>query len=125
MHQNITSLSNKNLPKLRVAPGNNSDAHIYLTMYQTIAKKEHVQKELRDLDRRTKRAKQKLAMLDEQISKYPALPPELKNPTQSQTKQHTSMLKKYKTLNLFDKTSTTERGSTQNGTKFTTISMGY
>ena len=48
MHQNITSLSNKNLPKLRVAPGNNSDAHIYLTMYQTIAKKEHVHEQIKD-----------------------------------------------------------------------------
>ncbi|MBS9769125.1 MAG: hypothetical protein MK289_22110 [Trichodesmium sp. ALOHA_ZT_67] len=125
MHQNISSLSHKNLPRPKGIPGNNSDAHMYLSMYQTIAKKEHVEKELRDLERRTKKAKQKLAMLEEQISKYPALSPELKNPTQSQTKQHTSMLKKHKTLNVFDKTSTTGRGSTQNETKFTTITMGY
>jgi hypothetical protein len=118
------SLNYARFPKLNSMPRGRSDANTYLTMYQTIVKKEHVQKELQDLEKRTKIAKERLAILDKQISKYPKLPTELKNSTLPKSSQP-SVYEKYKSLSIFDNTSITESSNTESKPTFTTMTLKY
>jgi len=125
MHQNMRfSLNYGNFPRLASIPRRSSDANTYLTMYQTVVKKEHLQKELQNLERRTKEVKERLAVIEEQISKYPELTPELKNPPLPPSSKP-SMYEKFKSLNMFDNTSTTESSTTESKPKFTTITLEY
>ena len=89
--------------KLTNIPRQSSQANTYLTMYQNVMKKEHLQKELKTVKKRYNEIKEHLAVLNEQINQ----------------EQKGESSKKPRMNELINQTLTSPQS------KFKTITLGY
>ena len=73
MHNSVKRV-NISRRKISSIPRQASEAQAYLTMYQNFVKKEHLEKELKNLERRYNEIKEHIALLNEEIKKHQISP---------------------------------------------------
>lgn len=116
------SLKRVNISRRKIAsiPRQASEAQAYLTMYQNFVKKEHLEKELKNLERRYNEIKEHIALLNEEIKKYQISPKsELSNELDELSNEPSELSNEPKINKLTNKIPAPSKS------KFTTITLGY